>query len=101
MCILQPVWFGWWSCVNLCQLRHLTRKSYDIGGGDTLRDLVIPSLCLCVPCLNVAYFYYEIAKIRGEMVRKGASDLFSSNIREDVVYHSVLVKKQTGGPKKR
>jgi hypothetical protein len=49
----------------------------------------------------VAYFYYEMAKIRGEMAQRGTSEIFNDNIKNDAVYHSVMVKKPPASPKKR
>lgn len=40
-----------------------------------------------------------MAKIRGEMSAKGTADLFHQNIKDDVVHHSVLVKKQASSGK--
>ena len=74
------------------------RKSYNIGGGDTLRDCVIPTLCMGIPILNCLYFYYEIVKIRGELAKQGSPEVFESSIFNDVAYHSVLNKKPIAVP---
>lgn len=93
-----PLWFGCLTGVNFCQLRHFVRKSYNIGGGDTLRDCVIPTLCMGIPILNCLYFYYEIVKIRGELAKQGSPEVFESSIFNDVAYHSVLNKKPIAVP---
>ena len=59
------------SKVNLCQVHHLYRKSYGIGGDDCWDDCWKPTLCMCIPIVNVVYVYKMLSRLRAEVRLRG------------------------------
>lgn len=57
--------------VNICQIQHLVRKSYGIGGDDCYDDCVRPTLCLMIPFWDCMYAYEVISSLRAEVSHRG------------------------------
>mmetsp|Transcript_10306 Transcript_10306/g.15668 ORF Transcript_10306/g.15668 Transcript_10306/m.15668 type:complete len:255 (+) Transcript_10306:62-826(+) len=80
----SPFWFGAMGCLNVCQLQHIMRKSYGIGGSDWYGDVLKPCLCLAVPGINCIYTYKTLASLRSEIhVRGGKPPNFQALYFDD------------------
>jgi len=65
-----PMWVAYGT--NVCQVKHMTRKLYGIGGNDCMDDCVKPTLCAC----NCCYIYKVLQKVRAEVHYRGNPPIF-------------------------
>eukprot|EP00595_Chromulina_sp_UTEXLB2642_P002999 CAMPEP_0196767570 /NCGR_PEP_ID=MMETSP1095-20130614/41746_1 /TAXON_ID=96789 ORGANISM="Chromulina nebulosa, Strain UTEXLB2642" /NCGR_SAMPLE_ID=MMETSP1095 /ASSEMBLY_ACC=CAM_ASM_000446 /LENGTH=125 /DNA_ID=CAMNT_0042136015 /DNA_START=1033 /DNA_END=1410 /DNA_ORIENTATION=+ len=65
-----PMWVAYGA--NVCQVKHMTRKLYGIGGNDCMDDCVKPTLCAC----NCCYIYKVLQKVRAEVHYRGNPPIF-------------------------
>jgi len=68
-----PMWVAYGA--NVCQVKHITRKLYGIGGNDCVDDCYWPTLCAC----NCCYIYKLIQKVRSEVHYRGNPSIFQKN----------------------
>ena len=65
------------SSVNVCQVQHLIRKSYGVGGSDCYTDCIRPTCCMIIPVFNCLYFYKEVTSLRAEMAHRGRASNYT------------------------
>mmetsp|Transcript_13258 Transcript_13258/g.12006 ORF Transcript_13258/g.12006 Transcript_13258/m.12006 type:complete len:257 (-) Transcript_13258:160-930(-) len=67
-----PMWVAYGS--NICQVKHITRKLYGIGGNDCYDDCITPTLCFMI--CNCCYHYKMVSKVRAEVHHRGNPPIF-------------------------